>query len=126
MSSSRRAARFGSFVIACACACACAPAPTAPPPNVPPARAGQTPAARNDAPVVPSAVVEPHGTLLLGDLHGTQEIPAFVADLIATPVADQPVVLGLEIRRDRAPSIEAFLASDGGPAARDAVLRDRG
>jgi hypothetical protein len=75
--------------------------------------------------LVPPGVVGPHGTLLIGDLHGTREIPAFVGRLVATLVAREPVVLALEIRRDLAPSIDAFVASDGGPAARAAALRDR-
>jgi hypothetical protein len=67
---------------------------------------------------VSAEALPPHGTLMLGDLHGTREIPAFVGRLIATVSAREPVVLGLEIPQAEAPAIQAFLASDGSPATR--------
>jgi hypothetical protein len=73
---------------------------------------------------LPAALTAPRGTLLFGELHGTRELPAFIGRVVATLAATQPVVLALEIRSDQAPSIPAFLASDGGPAARAALLRD--
>lgn len=72
---------------------------------------------------LPPGVIEP-GMVLIGDLHGTREIPAFVGDLVATVVRQRPVVLGLEIPLDETPSFDGFLASDGGPAARDRLLAD--
>jgi len=103
------------LVLGCAVPVACShPAPAAP---VAPA-----PAAERVA--LPAALTAPRSTLLLGDLHGTRELPAFVGRVVATLAEAQPVVLGLEIPADQAPAIPAFLASDGGPAARAAVLRD--
>jgi hypothetical protein len=67
---------------------------------------------------LPAAALPPHGTLLLGDLHGTREIPAFVGAVVATASARESVVLALEIPADLGPSLQAFLASDGGPEAR--------
>lgn len=86
------------------------------------AHAPQAPAAESPL-VLPPGVGEPSSTVLIGDLHGTREIPAFVGRLVATLVARQPVVLALEIPQEVAPSLDAFLASDGGAAARDAFTR---
>jgi hypothetical protein len=72
---------------------------------------------------IPPGVIEP-GVVLIGDLHGTREIPAFVGDLVATVVRQRPVVLGLEIPPGETPSFDGFLASDGGPAARERLLAD--
>lgn len=73
---------------------------------------------------LPAELAAPRTTLMLGDLHGTQEIPRFVGGAVATLADHQPVVLALEIPADRAPGIPAYLASDGGPAARAALVRD--
>jgi len=102
-------------LIACSCASTAPALPTA-----------GSPRATAHAPVLvlPPGVIAPGGTLLLGDLHGTREIPAFVGQVVAALVATQPVVLGLEILRDQVPSLDTYLASDGGPAARAAALRD--
>jgi hypothetical protein len=73
--------------------------------------------------MIPPGVVEP-GVVLIGDLHGTREIPAFVGELVATVARERPVVLGLEIPPGDTPSFDGFLASDGGPAARERLLAD--
>jgi len=88
------------------------------------ARPGAGPVTAPAAADLPPALTAPRGTLLFGDLHGTRELPAFVAHVTRALAATQPVVLALEVRADEAPSIPAFLASDGGPAARAALLRD--
>jgi hypothetical protein len=92
---------------------ACAAAPRVPAP--PPAR---------DALALPPELEVPGATILLGDLHGTREVPGFVADLVTQLAATRPVVLALEILPSELPSVGAYLASDGGRAARDAALRD--
>ena len=66
----------------------------------------------------------PHGAILIGDVHGTREIPAFVGRIVTELAAREPVVLGLEIPSDELPSLDGYLAGDGGPAARSAALRD--
>jgi hypothetical protein len=71
---------------------------------------------------LPPEVLPPHGTLMIGDLHGTREIPAFVGRLAATVAAREPVVVALEISTDEAGAIQAFLGSDGGAAGRRALL----
>jgi len=72
---------------------------------------------------IPPGIVEP-GVVLIGDLHGTREIPTFVGDLVATVARERPVVLGLEIPPGDTPSFDGFLASDGGTAARERLLAD--
>ena len=71
---------------------------------------------------IPAAVLPPHGTLLLGDLHGTREIPAFVGQVAASVAQREPVVLALEIPVQHAASITAYLASDGSPASRQQMV----
>jgi hypothetical protein len=71
---------------------------------------------------VPPAALPPHGTMMLGDMHGTREIPAFVAALVGTVSAREPVVLALEIPQNHEESIQAFLASNGGAEARRQLL----
>ena len=75
-------------------------------------------------PVLAPGTLASHGAILIGDLHGTREIPAFVGALVTEVVAHEPVVLGLEIPKGEVPSLDGFLGSDGGPAAREAALRD--
>ena len=62
--------------------------------------------------------------IVVGDLHGTVEIPAFVASLVTRLSEDQPVVLALEMTRQDTAGLDAFLASDGERPAIDRVLRD--
>ena len=68
------------------------------------------------------SALPPGGMVMLGDLHGTQEIPAFVGEVVTSLSAREPVVLALEIPRDLGPSLAAYLGSHGGPAARQALI----
>lgn len=63
-----------------------------------------------------------HRLILLGEKHGTREIPDFVEALVAAYAQQGPVLLGLEIPRTQYPPLRAYLQSDGGPAARTALL----
>ena len=69
---------------------------------------------------IPAAVLPPHGTLMLGEVHGTREIPAFVGQLATSVAQREPVVLALEIPVQHAAPVHAYLASDIGrsPSAR--------
>jgi hypothetical protein len=62
-------------------------------------------------------------TILLGDVHGSQEIPRAVSD-IACEAAESglPLELGLEVPAAEDDSIERFLASSGTAAERNALL----
>lgn len=61
--------------------------------------------------------------LLFGEYHGTVEMPGLVADALCNGVATRrPVVLGIEMDQVNQPWFDAWLASDGGSAARAALL----
>jgi hypothetical protein len=75
-----------------------------------------------------AAIVERHGDaaiLVVGELHGTQEAPAVLAALVRTLGARSAVQVGLEIPAEEQPALDAWLASDGGAAARTALLAGR-
>ena len=93
-----------------------APPPAATPMPPPPAPIA-APVSTLDISALP-----PGGMAMLGDLHGTQEIPAFVGEVVTALAAREPVVLAIEIPRDLGPSLATYLASDGGPAARQALI----
>ncbi|QPQ54610.1 hypothetical protein IC614_09770 [Allosphingosinicella flava] len=61
--------------------------------------------------------------LLIGEYHGTAEMPAVAADaLCAGAKAGRPLILGLEFPPANQPYLDAYLSSDGGEAARTALL----
>lgn len=61
--------------------------------------------------------------VVLGETHGTAEIPAAFADLVCQESAGaRRVLVGLEVWSTAQPAIDAYLESDGGTAARDALL----
>jgi hypothetical protein len=59
--------------------------------------------------------------LLLGEKHGTREIPQLVARLVAAYAAESPLLLALEIHRPEQAALTAYLHSDGGAASRAAL-----
>lgn len=59
--------------------------------------------------------------MLLGELHGTREVPRLVAALAQHYAADGPVLVAVEIAYTEQDAIDVFLHSDGGTAARDAL-----
>jgi hypothetical protein len=61
--------------------------------------------------------------ILFGELHGTAETPELVGDFACLAARRGPVVLGLEMPADEQPALDAYLASDGSPAARAALVR---
>lgn len=88
------------------------------------AAAGAAPPA-GDCPAVPGldALLQPGTVLLLGEIHGTAQAPAFVATVVCHALARElPVTVGLEIPLGEQERLQAFLASDGGRAARAALL----
>jgi len=65
----------------------------------------------------------PGTIVMLGEIHGTVEIPAIVGDLACQALArGHRVLLGLEYPASEQADLEAYMASDGGPAARRALL----
>lgn len=63
-----------------------------------------------------------HRLILLGESHGTQEIPRFVQALVTRYAVEGPVLLGVEIPATEQASLDAFLRSPGAAAGREAVL----
>jgi hypothetical protein len=62
--------------------------------------------------------------ILLGELHGTREVPALVASIASEDARAGPVVVAVEIDHAEQRAIDAYLRSDGSPSARRA-LRER-
>lgn len=57
--------------------------------------------------------------ILVGELHGTKEMPAFVAGLACSLLLQgRQVVLSLELPSDLQPDLERYMASDGSAPAR--------
>ncbi|MGH1344194.1 MAG: hypothetical protein ACRBN8_21725 [Nannocystales bacterium] len=63
-------------------------------------------------------LLEPGRLILMGELHGTTQIPMFVAELSCKAARSGTAVrLGLEIPRAESSAVAAFLASNGDEAA---------
>lgn len=62
--------------------------------------------------------------LIVGDYHGSNEIPGLVAQLLSDASARRPVRLGLEMESFEQKPIQAYLASRGTAADRAALLHD--
>jgi hypothetical protein len=84
---------------------------------------GPLPAA--ECPEVPGldSLLEPGNLLLIGEMHGTEQAPAFVRDAACRGLArGLPVTVGLEVDRAEDEAFQAYLRSDGGDAARQRLL----
>ena len=68
-------------------------------------------------------LLRPSQVLLLGEIHGTEESPAFALDVACHAVAaGLPVVMGLELNSGDQGRVDAFLASQGTDDDRVALL----
>jgi hypothetical protein len=68
-------------------------------------------------------LLTPGSGLLLGEIHGTVESPAFVANAACLALrAGHPVTVVLEVPREEQGRVDAFLASHGTAADRTALL----
>jgi hypothetical protein len=86
------------------------------------------PATGLDCPPVSGAeeLFERAEVVLVGEIHGTQESPGFVAALACQAVrAGSPVTVGFELGESEEERFSAFLGSDGGRDARAALLAGR-
>lgn len=71
-----------------------------------------------------SGLFAPGRVVLLGEMHGTRESPAFVADMVCLAAqAGRAVTVGLEIPVEEEPRIATYLASQGSSVDRDALLK---
>ena len=64
--------------------------------------------------------------LLFGEVHGTNEVPAFIGQLIDAEAGKHPIVLALERTDDEAAAMDAFLASKGTDTDKAALTAIRG
>ena len=83
------------------------------------------PASASTCPEVPGLgpLLLPGAVLLLGEMHGTVESPAFVEQVVCHGLARRlEVMVGLEIPYQEQSSIDAYLASRGDSAAERALL----
>lgn len=60
--------------------------------------------------------------VVVGELHGTVEAPAAFAEIACDASADRPLVVALELSDQMQPSLDQWMASDGGAAAKSAFL----
>jgi len=60
--------------------------------------------------------------LILGEIHGTMEIPRLVAEAACAISRARPVVVALEIHTQAQADVDAYLGSDGASDARNALL----
>jgi hypothetical protein len=60
--------------------------------------------------------------IVLGEMHGNNESPAVFADAVCQTARSRAVVAALELPDTMQPQIDAFLASDGGVDAQQALL----
>jgi hypothetical protein len=60
--------------------------------------------------------------LVIGEMHGTEEMPAFFGDLAAEAAAKRPVAVVLEYPERFGRDLQTYLASSGDQAARAALL----
>lgn len=60
--------------------------------------------------------------LIVGEMHGTNETPALVADLACNFASSRPVTVGIEFNVAATPVLNSYLQSDGGEKARQALL----
>lgn len=82
-----------------------------------------TAAAAEPCPEVPGlAELDGADVVMLGEIHGSDEIPRFVGDLVCAASATRPVLLGLEIPAAEDAAFQAYLASTGDAPARRTLL----
>jgi len=60
--------------------------------------------------------------IVIGEVHGTNEIPAIFADAVCLTASSRRVVVGVEQPSADQSAIDAFMNSDGGAAAKAAFL----
>lgn len=73
---------------------------------------------------LPRELIAPGGLLLLGEVHGSKEIPRKVGELVALASERRPVVLALELPAGRTPYLQTFLRGPGGDAERRRLVDD--
>jgi|GEM_PF-386941 len=104
-------------------ASACGPAPLQ---HGDAARLGAAPLA--PCPPLPTGaepLVELGSTVVIGEIHGTQEVPKFVGTLACDAAQRTSVIVGLEVASDLTPALRRYIASDGTRVDRELLLTDK-
>ena len=70
---------------------------------------------------LPARFLEPGGTLLFGEIHGTQELPAFFGEAVCWTSGHLPVQAGLELPPTEEGRMAAWFASAGSSADVEAL-----
>lgn len=63
--------------------------------------------------------------ILFGEIRGTVEAPALFGELVCAAASAGPVIVSLDLEEDQQAPLEAYLSSDGSPAARAALTSTR-
>lgn len=63
-----------------------------------------------------------HRLILIGEKHGTREIPVLVSDLVQACAQEGPVLLALEMPVSEQPALHRYLASTGSATARAELM----
>jgi hypothetical protein len=72
---------------------------------------------------LPEDLLQPGGLVLFGEIHGVQELPVAFGDAVcAAASSGAPVEVGLEAPQGEHANLDRFLASQGTPADRAALL----
>lgn len=90
-------------------------------PSAPPETAATDDEAISRAAQVVRHVAGPRRLILLGELHGTREVPRLAAAVAAAYAQAGPVLLAVEIDHAEQRAIDVYLRSNGGPDARAAL-----
>lgn len=61
--------------------------------------------------------------VLVGEMHGTREIPMLVGAVVGRMSASEPVLLALEVHASEQESLDAYLHGDGSPRQRELLRR---
>jgi len=65
--------------------------------------------------------------IVVGEVHGTAELPAVFADLVCAAAArGGALIVGIEHTPDNQAALDAYMASDGGETARARLIADGG
>jgi len=62
-----------------------------------------------------------HRLILIGEMHGTKEVPQLIGALVSSYASTEPVELALEVHRSEQDALVRYLASDGSEKARAAL-----
>lgn len=63
--------------------------------------------------------------VVMGERHGTAEIPPLFGDLVCLAASSGPVAVGLEMQTDQQRSLDIYMASNGTREDQNALLREK-